>query len=401
MTIAPRELQRSDSGPVVALFFCGDSFPSQRSKLLDALPRECTVLALDSDQRHDEAMRAAVLALPTERQRWLVGYSAGGHRVRDCLDLVRDGDVVITADATHASLESRPQTMPLRPWLELGERATSGAVRWLSSHTYLTYVESLREPYYATVTVMRRASRLLLPESCLVGSVERRDVGGLSIWSYESGPADGPAHARQVREALPMMLAIATAESRPLDGHHGVPLCDPRSPIELVHERLWARHGRTPTLGELALERARAWLETGVAEIAGPESHPMIYAALQRCVRDGRPVGLTSDETDWCAAAASAWCEWLTPRISVRELVEDARTRAAWRDVASGYVPVPGDLEVYARAGEDPRRGGRGHVAIVESRSDAGSVTIGGNERNAVRRTTEHALPVVGWIVSA
>jgi hypothetical protein len=401
MTITPRVLQRSDAGPIVALFFCGDSFPSQRSKLLDALPRECTVLALDSDRRHAVAMRAAVLALPAERQRWLVGYSAGGHRVRDCLDLVRDGDVVVTADATHASFESRPQTMPLRPWLELGERATSGAVRWMSSHTYLTYVESLREPYYATVTVMRRASRLLLPEP-QIAAVEARTVGGLTVWSYESGPADGPAHARQVREALPKMLREATAELCPRhEPTFDILPAPPRTPLELVHERLWARHGRAPTRGELALERARAWLETGVAEIAGPESHPMIYAALQRCVRDGRPVGLTSDETDWCAAAASAWCEWLTPRISVRELVEDARTRAAWRDVASGYVPVPGDLEVYARAGEDPRRGGRGHVAIVESRSDAGSVTIGGNERNAVRRTTEHALPVVGWIVSA
>lgn len=389
----PRLLKSSPKGPIVALFFCGDSFADQRRKLLDALPPVCTVLAADSDQSHDEAMRKLVLALDDTRPRWIVGYSAGGHRVRDVLDLVRTGDVVVTADATHGSLETRPQTMPLVPWLKLGERAEAGAVRWLSSHTYLTYVEALREPYYSTATVMRRASRTLLPEP--ETGFTRSDIGKLSIWSYQSGPADAPAHARQVREVLPMLLREVTRE---LTGCSPPPdLGDQRSPLERAAEKAWAKYGRQPTRGEMAYERALAWLELGVAEIAGPASHPMIAEALRRCVRGGKPVGLSSDETSWCAAAASSWCDWLTPRCAVHELVTDARAAGTWRDVA-GYAPALGDLEIYSREGGDPRKGGLGHVAIVGT----GAERIGGNEANAVRRrlATLPGQQVVGWVQS-
>lgn len=414
----PRLVQQSATGPLVALFFCGDGFPSHRTHLLDAIGRDAHVLALDSDSSHDEAMRAALAPLRAAdpaRQLIVAGYSAGGHRVRDVLDIVRPGDVVVTADATHASFEQRPQTMPIGPWLALAERAERSEVRWLSSHTYLTYVEHLppsEGPYYSTATVMRRCSRLLLPEPEAAGGSIRNDVGGLAIWSYESGSADSAAHRRQLVEVMPLLLA----EARQTGGYDAL-----RSVARLIvdpfvsaFERLYAAlAGRAPTRGEIALARVRACLELGVAEVAGPKSNPIIRDMLAGCVRGGKPVGLSSDETDWCAACAS-WSalgpakdglgagagaphEW---RCAVHELVEDARATGAFHDVSTGYTPSPGDLAIYARAGEDPRKGGRGHVARVESVTADGYTTIGGNEGNAVRRTERlRADPsLVGWI---
>lgn len=412
----PRTVQSSAQGPLVALMFCGDGFAAHRTHMLDALG-PAGVLAADSDSSHDEAMRAALIPLRAaepERPLVLVGYSAGGHRVRDLLDLVRPGDVVVTADATHASFEDRPQTMPIAPWLALAERAERGEVRWLSSHTYLTYVEHLppkEGPYYSTATVMRRCSRLLLPEPA-VGEHVRNDVGGLSVWSYESGSADALAHRKQLVEVLPMLLA----EARQPDGAAywrslARAIVDP---FASALERLWASvAGRSPTRGEIALARVKACLELGVAEIAGPKSNPIIRDMLAGCVRGGSLVGLTSDETEWCAACAS-WSA-LAPakdglgagagaphawRIAVHELVEDARESGAFRDASTGYTPAVGDLAIWARAGEDPRRGGRGHVARVESVDADGFVTIGGNESNAVRRTRHlRAEPaLVGFI---
>lgn len=410
----PRLVQSSPHGPLVALMFCGDGFAAHRTHMLDAIG-DAHVLALDSDQSHDEVMRAALAPLRAaapERPLWLVGYSAGGHRVRDLLDLVRPGDTVVTADATHASFESRPQTMPIAPWLALGERAERGEVRWVSSHTYLTYVEHLppAERYYSTVTTMRRASRLLLEEPP-AGQSARHDVGSLTVLSYESAPDSAAAHRRQLVEVLPTMLAEARQQGGAADwAAIGRSLVDP---FVSALERLWGALARTPTRGEVALARARAALEVGVAEIAGPQSHPLIREALAGCMRGGAPVGLTSDETDWCAAFAS-WSALGaahdgTPggagaphgwRISVRELVEDARASGAWRDISTGYTPAVGDLAILARAGEDPRRGGRGHVARVESVSADGYMTIGGNESNRVKRTERlRADPaLVGWI---
>jgi hypothetical protein len=68
-------------------------------------------------------------------------------------------------------------------------------------------------------------------------------------------------------------------------------------------------------------------------------------------------------------------------RISVRELVEDARVLETWRALGS-YTPKPGDLAISAREGGDPTRGGAGHVERVESVETEQVITIGGNEQN-------------------
>lgn len=176
------------------------------------------------------------------------------------------------------------------------------------------------------------------------------------------------------------------------------------------------------------LELALAELELGVAEVpAGSNTGPDVRRYLAGCVRGGRRLGLSAGA--WCAAFAS-WCVWsargeraslldaqewpgglpdLPPigyRAAVSELVADARATGRWHLRGDGE-PQPGDLLVLARAGQDPRVGGSGHVVFVEHQADEGTGwwCVGGNEQNAVRRTLrgdgglhDRAEPVIGWI---
>lgn len=154
-----------------------------------------------------------------------------------------------------------------------------------------------------------------------------------------------------------------------------------------------------------------------VREIPGARHDPRILAYSRHCARGGRFLGvrddgmpiwsdgairlrLYRDEDPWCAATASECLRVsLYPdeppphglRVAVRELVEDAGGSLipsrpgwskAWRDI--GYDPKPGDLAIYRRAGESPRRGGRGHVRTVIQRKGNRYLGIGGNEGNRV-----------------
>jgi hypothetical protein len=70
-------------------------------------------------------------------------------------------------------------------------------------------------------------------------------------------------------------------------------------------------------------------------------------------------------------------------RVSVRELVEDARAAGTLQPVE--WTPTPGSVAVYARAGGDPLLGGPGHVrgvTFVEGERYRG---VGGNETDGVR----------------
>lgn len=128
--------------------------------------------------------------------------------------------------------------------------------------------------------------------------------------------------------------------------------------------------------------------------------------------------GGSSDEIAWCAAGAcsllsiallelvatlgEAHVRYFVPcgyRASVAELVADARLLGRWIEITQhpACVPTPGDFLVSRRLGEDPRWGGRGHVEIVESCTDA----IGGNESNTWERRAyllADTSLVVGWI---
>lgn len=156
----------------------------------------------------------------------------------------------------------------------------------------------------------------------------------------------------------------------------------------------------------------------GVVEIPGPEHNPRILSYSQHCRRGGvfaglhadlsprwepdehgqRGVSLSlwSDELSWCAATVSGGLMACLrpgepppfgPRVSVRELVEDARRAGTFR--GTDYEPQPGDLQILARwvyrGGQrvlaDPTKGDNGHVRLfVRPINDRRGWFFGGNE---------------------
>ncbi|MEM6791540.1 MAG: peptidoglycan-binding protein [Myxococcota bacterium] len=196
----------------------------------------------------------------------------------------------------------------------------------------------------------------------------------------------------------------------PVDGHHG-----PKTERALQHARGDAyQRVRGPAAGLRIGLRRLHWMAAQFAidprEVRGPEHHPLILSYSEHCRRGGRflgvddagrplwdggvPLAAPSDEWAWCAAFVSAGLlaelradDAVVPhgaRVSVRELVEDARAAGTLRLASSGYVPIPGDLMISARIpGESPLRGGRGHVdALVQHLRDrpGWAETMGGNE---------------------
>ena len=162
------------------------------------------------------------------------------------------------------------------------------------------------------------------------------------------------------------------------------------------------------TLGE----RCCAWLgdqlERGLLrEFPGPANNPAVLALSKHCRRGGTllgveadgsprwrggsPLALKHDADPWCAATASESLRCcLLPgerpphglRVSVRELVEDAKVqRTIW---GPEYTPLPGDLAILARDGENPMRGGRGHVRRVLLVEGDRYHALGGNEGDAL-----------------
>jgi len=160
----------------------------------------------------------------------------------------------------------------------------------------------------------------------------------------------------------------------------------------------------------------RALAEVGVHETPGPVSTPRIDEYLGVCARGGKLLGLRGDsEFSWCAAFAS-WCglpTGMVPRAAVAELVSDARKLGLWRSGDVWHDPQPGDLAIYARAGQDPRTGGSGHVnRFVEPYADTEAVGtkaerrgrfVGGNESHpsggAVLLSVRPLTEPIGWIV--
>lgn len=170
-------------------------------------------------------------------------------------------------------------------------------------------------------------------------------------------------------------------------------------------------------LGLRALDVAREHL--GVRELPGPANAPQVVAYHYAARRGGSPVagildatgtrlGLDADAFAWCASFAS-YCLALAIdgtddadraacphgyRVSVAELVADARALGTWREGVDMRRVQVGDLAIWRRAGGDPRAGGTGHVARVSRlperlfRADYGGfLAIGGNEADAVRET--------------
>lgn len=188
-------------------------------------------------------------------------------------------------------------------------------------------------------------------------------------------------------------------------------------------------------LGAAVLALAQRELARGVVEIpTGSNRGKDVDAYLTGCVRGGKLLGVLG--VPWCSAF-STWCIWtaLFPdsngaglramsldwtadealagtdrspvgrRAAVSELVTDAKGSGAWVDRGTpGVTPLPGWLAVFKRGGHDPRAGGEGHVAIVESFTGPLHTTIGGNEGDRIRRTLRSldderaGDELIGWI---
>jgi peptidoglycan hydrolase-like protein with peptidoglycan-binding domain len=134
-----------------------------------------------------------------------LGFSKG------CLDGIRqrllDGaapHAVVAIDGTHADMP--PKAWQLDPWKRLATEARAGRTLFVATHTQISYVEREPDPYQSTATTLRQITGWPLAEAGpLPLGVEHSD-GALHVHSYQSGPADGAAHAEQARVALPEML---------------------------------------------------------------------------------------------------------------------------------------------------------------------------------------------------
>ncbi len=192
---------------------------------------------------------------------------------------------------------------------------------------------------------------------------------------------------------------------------------------------------RAPWHAELDLtatplgHRLVVWLgyQFGLAprEIPGPEHDPTILSYSAHCRRGGRflgvrpggepiweggtPLPLPGDDSPWhwCAATQSeALRACLLPgetpphglRVSVRELVEDARVAGTLRP--KHWLPTPGSLAILARGGSNPLHGGPGHVRGVVEVDGEQYLGIGGNEGDTVRMGWHDldAADLVAWV---
>jgi hypothetical protein len=141
----------------------------------------------------------------------VAGFSAGGNGTRHLLALGGDPDALVTADATYGST---PEGM--KDWGAYAERAKRGERTFIASHTSYLYPSS-------TWGVLRAISGLDLPLGAgapnapsdaptIHGTVERRNVGRLVIYSYPTW--DGAGHERQATTYMPRMIQEALELTR-------------------------------------------------------------------------------------------------------------------------------------------------------------------------------------------
>lgn len=145
-------------------------------------------------------------------------------------------------------------------------------------------------------------------------------------------------------------------------------------------------------------------LAVAIGEIGVREPSRRVREYLSGCERGGRVLSLTSGP--WCASFVG-WCEReagvaaLPWRGSVAELCADAYARGMWSPLDGGARPLPGDLAIFRRGGQDPTLGGFGHVGRVESLVGDDLTTIDGNHGDAVARVVRSLRDpaLLGWIL--
>jgi hypothetical protein len=369
-TILRMRILQKKSLDVVILYLVG----SHLDHVLRELLPDSTIVAFQDAKGLSPKEVCVQLGFDRVRSLVLVGFSAGVSAVRSALvyDLLppyeRIGFALI--DGTHASLPAQP--WQLECWRKLGEDARRREKLCVATCSNNVYVANLPAPYMPTLHVMRAAFEpALFPAS----PPHEVHTGDLHLYAYASDECDAQAHAEQQTKVLPEMIRRHVQPWLSLSK-------ETKSPLDVARGYI-------------------GWKDDGQNRGA------IVRASFAGCVRDGRPLGITSGP--WCAAFVGL-CDFEshaehTWRAAVHELVSDAVIARTWREVGD-YVAQPCDLAIFKRNRSDPRAYGEGHVERVEVSPDAsGSLTtIGGNVGNAVVRRTwrigeeERGNELVGWI---
>lgn len=334
-------------------------------------------------------------------QGWfLAAWSAGYKLIERALD-ARDAhliDGVVMLDSGHAAFDAdhTASDKQLEGFVRHAKRAIETKALLHVAFTDVSTPQKGAGAYASTTQWAAELLRLAAPELLVPAAPNYSGHGLLHVQAFDEEP---PARARQ--EHIGALMAwgagfTAKAIKTWVDRDESAP--PPRA---------------QQTLGERAL--AIAIGELGVSEEPiGSNTGVKVREYLLGCVRGGKPLRLAV--APWCAAfvgwqdaiarlraqSASDYseppCRW---RAAVAELVADAREAGAWQPVGD-YVPAPGDLAVFRRNGQDPTKGGEGHVARVETSPDVHGfyTTIGGNEDHRVARTkrTVKDPELLGWI---
>lgn len=203
-----------DERSVVILYLVGPHLDAQIRSTLG--PEPCVVGYAEG--KPAETLDALVAKLKTDlgftaaSRIVLVGYSLGCSGVR--MRLLEDGaarslvDGLVLIDGTHAGLP--PQPWQIDVWKKAFDRARTGEILAVATHTQQTYVEHLappQGPFLSTVSVLRASTGWPLLGAGPIDAPAVEHEGKLWIYSYASKSIDAPAHIQQQRAALPAALA--------------------------------------------------------------------------------------------------------------------------------------------------------------------------------------------------
>lgn len=345
---------------------------------------------------------------------WLVGFSAGCQGVRAALYANAPRSGVIAIDGTHGPWPLDKAARELVVWRDVWRDASKGGPALYLTCTTQRYTERLPiKPFASTSRMVSEIAgwpdalalpcRTIKPADRTVPPDRKIATGNAWAGVWAGGDCDGSAHVHQATHVLPWVLERALGGEPQGNWIRAAGEAAVR-PVGTALLNAWdaLTEPTTPTI----LAAARAELERGVREEgghnAGPEiakyfgAGPLADPARGGPTRGGKPTGWAPG-WDWCAAAVG-WCGLRPWRISVREIVADAID--AGRFEAADATPQPGWLGIYKRDGQDPRKGGSGHVDVVESIEPGKITTISPNAGDRWQRVTRPWADEsrVGWV---
>lgn len=382
------------SRPLVVGFLLGAQLDPQFRTLFGATP--CMVAWQGFGAPEPGAQLIAEYEAVARKAGWdgtgdiyFVGWSLGCSRIRSVLPALHGKPrAVLCLDGTTASW---PTPLPGQRdvWQELVRGARAGELTAVLTCTSMGYTEHLKAPetpYWATLHMLRDVTGWPL-DVARTPDAEDGDVGvssdgELHVVRFASSDCDKQAHGDQQNKVLfwaarrwllPLMAGTSATDPAPAP--------EPGHPLS-------------------ALDYARLEFAAGVHEDP-PHSNtsPRIREYLALCIRNGSLLKLTAGE--WCAAFF-CWCDHeaggsIPPRVAVSEVYHDALVAGLVREGSA--TPKPGWGAIYARAGEDPRTGGHGHIGRVNTVHDDGTyLNIEGNHGDKVDEVPHKPGEALVWI---